>query len=349
MVAVCWGSIVAHILQPHLLKIAVEAKKSFGSGNIKHPPEDTLWGRHWFIFPHQLFPALGFAHESLDFLDFNFRIYDWFSTQYRCPPEIQKQIDPCLKSLDPFGYTQVMGKKSSTSRFDQRNNTMCDFALALLGRSRISKRGEFLLQKWSDNGKSVSIWEFYTFWYLFDPSLALKFLWSLKAPCDMLGCFTILPTCFAHTGFPEDATNEARESWKTGGQNFFDIICVHNLKLGSCSVNILASHHLVIDQAQACSSWWISRPFKGNLCKFHFEIRQWSGRDQKVGTGISEKAIWQQFIFSVSGRRSPRKKQKSTSQFQPLHKWVWSIHPKNELWQCSYVSSNRPAASRLSI
>ena len=214
-----------------------------------------------------------------------------------------------------------MGKKSSTSRFDQRNNTMCDFALALLGRSRISKRLEFLLQKWIDNGKSVSIWEFYTFWYLFDPSLALKFLWSLKAPCDMRGCFAILPTCFAHTGFPEDATNEARESWKTRGRNFFDIICVHNLKLGSCSANILASHHLVIDQAQACSSWWISRSFKGNLCKFHFEIRQWSGRDQKVGTGISEKAIWQQFIFSVSGRRSPRKKQKSTSQFQPLHKW----------------------------
>lgn len=173
MVAVCWGSIVAHILQPDLLKIAVEAKKSFG--NIKHPPEDTLWGRHWFIFPHQFFPALGFAHESLDF---NFRIYDWFSTQYRGPPEIQKQIDPCLKSLDPFGYTQVMGKKSSTSRFDQRNNTMCDFALALLGRSRISKRGEFLLQKWISQWQiSLDLRVLYIlipFWPVFGIEVSLK-------------------------------------------------------------------------------------------------------------------------------------------------------------------------------
>ena len=168
MVAVCWGSIVAHILQPDLLKIAVEAKKSFGNRNIKHPPEDFLLGRHCFIFPHQLFAALGFAHESLDFFGFQFQdlwlIFNSIqrSTRY---PEANRSMSQILGSI---WIHQVMGKKSSTSRFDQRNNTMCDFALALLGQSRISKRGEFLLQKW------ISQWQFDTFWPVFGIEVSLK-------------------------------------------------------------------------------------------------------------------------------------------------------------------------------
>ena len=176
-----------HLAAWSYIEITIEANKSFGNGSIDQASSRGyfLAGRHWFIFPHPRFPALGFAedeaHESLDFFGFQFEQCSGSMVNFK--PEIQKQIDH-LKSLDPFGSTQVMGKKPSfTSRFDQRNNTMCDFALALLGRSRISKRGEYLMQTWMNNCSWFSTWETIsrTFWYFFDLSLGIEISLKLRS------------------------------------------------------------------------------------------------------------------------------------------------------------------------